>query len=135
MKRCVATMTLMSVNVAMWGKALKQIPRVDKKEWDGLDPISQWLIATRGALFIVTAYACIIGALMAWRISYFNIWKFLLCLLGLVLAHGTNNLINDYTDSVRGVDSNNYFRTIYGPQPMQLGWWSKRHQLTEAAVT
>ncbi len=128
-------MTNMSVHVSMWGTALRRIPRVDKKEWDGLDPISQWLIATRGALFIVTAYACLIGALMAWRVDYFNIWKFLLCLLGLVLAHGTNNLINDYTDSVRGVDSDNYFRTIYGPQPMQLGWWSKRHQLTEAAVT
>jgi 1,4-dihydroxy-2-naphthoate octaprenyltransferase len=128
-------MNHMSVNVAMWGSALRRIPRVDKKEWDGLDPISQWLIATRGALFIVTAYACSIGALLAWRIGYFDIWKLLLCLLGLVLAHGTNNLINDYTDSVRGVDSGNYFRTIYGPQPMELGWWSKRHQLTEASIT
>ncbi|HUB93868.1 MAG TPA: prenyltransferase [Verrucomicrobiae bacterium] len=125
----------MSVNVKMWGKALRQIPRVDKKEWDTLDSISQWLIATRGALFLVTAYSCIIGALMAWRIDYFNVWKLLLCACGLILAHGTNNLINDYTDSVRGVDSDNYFRTIYGPQPMQLGWWSKRQQLTEAAVT
>ncbi len=125
----------MSINVRMWGTALYRIPRVDKKEWDRLDAISQWLIATRGALFLVDAYAALVGGLMAWRIQEFHLWPFLLCVLGLVLAPGTNNLINDYTDSVRGVDSGNYFRTIYGPQPMELGWWSKRRQLTEAGIT
>jgi len=32
------------MNIAMWGKALRVIPRITRQEWDGLDIISKWLI-------------------------------------------------------------------------------------------
>jgi 1,4-dihydroxy-2-naphthoate octaprenyltransferase len=51
------------------------------------------------------------------------------------MAHGTNNLLNDYTDYVRGVDKDNYFRAQYGPQPLEHGLLTKRQLLTYAAVT
>ena len=35
------------MNVAMWGKALRVIPRISKDEWNHLDVISKWLIANR----------------------------------------------------------------------------------------
>ena len=58
----------MSINFAMWGKALSELIKMsDKKEWDALDVISKWLIATRSAVTSVTIYSCIIAGLLAWR--------------------------------------------------------------------
>lgn len=125
----------MSMNIAIWGKALRVIPRVSKKEWVTLDPIAQWLIASRSAVFIMTAFSVIVGGLLAAEAGKFEIVRFLLCMAGLVLAHATNNLLNDYTDSARGVDKDNYFRTMYGPQTLENGLWSKKKLLTVIALT
>jgi len=59
----------------------------------------------------------------------------LLATLGLIIAHATNNLLNDYTDYSRGVDQDNYYRAQYGPQPLVHGLMNKRQLLTYAAVT
>ncbi len=109
----------------MWGKALRVIPRVSKAEWQELDPVAQWLIATRSAVFLMTVFSALVGGLLAAADHQFNIARLLLCVVGLVLAHATNNLANDYTDSIRGVDKDNYFRTMYGPQALENGLWSK----------
>ena len=55
--------------------------------------------------------------------------------LGLFVAHGTNNLLNDYTDFNRGVDKDNYFRTQYGVHPLVQGFWTNRQQLTWFVVS
>lgn len=115
----------MKLSFSMWGKALRIIPRVSKKEWDVLDPISRWLIASRSAVFIMTAFSVFVGAVLAVNDKQFAWIPFVLCLFGLVLAHATNNLLNDYTDSSRGVDTNNYFRTLYGPQVIEDDLWTK----------
>lgn len=125
----------MNINLNMWGKALRIIPRVSKKEWDDLDPMAKWLIASRSAVFLMTAFSVFVGALLAVDRADFAWLPFVLCLIGLVLAHATNNLFNDYTDSVRGVDSDNYFRTIYGPQALENGLWSKKTMLTVISIT
>ena len=49
------------MNVAMWGKALRVIPRVDKDEWNSLDVVSRWLIATRSAVLVMTFNAAAIA--------------------------------------------------------------------------
>lgn len=123
------------MNIAMWGKALRVIPKVSKSEWQKLDPIAKWLIATRSAVFLMTVFSAIIGGLLAFSVGRFDILRFLLCLTGLVLAHATNNLLNDFTDSVRGVDKGNYFRNMYGPQPIEHGLWSKHKMLVVIAGT
>ena len=51
------------------------------------------------------------------------------------MAHASNNIFNDFTDFVRGVDKDNYFRTIYGAQPIASGLMTKRQHLTYFAVT
>jgi 1,4-dihydroxy-2-naphthoate octaprenyltransferase len=51
------------------------------------------------------------------------------------MSHATNNLLNDYTDYVRGVDQDNYYRSQYGPQPLVHGLLNKRQLLTYALVT
>jgi len=43
-----------------------------KEEWDGLDLVSRWLIATRSGVTIVTLYSCAIGGLLAIRHGYFE---------------------------------------------------------------
>jgi 1,4-dihydroxy-2-naphthoate polyprenyltransferase len=126
----------MKINFAMWKTALSTLVKMDKKEeWDQLDLVSKWLIATRSAVTTVTAYACAVGGLIAWRNGHFAFFPWLIITLGLFIAHGTNNLVNDYTDFSRGVDKDNYFRTQYGVHPLVQGFWTKRQQLTWFAVS
>ena len=121
----------MNINFSMWKTALGTLVRMDKKEeWDRLDVISKWLIATRSAVTTVTLYACVIGGLLAWRDGKFAWLPWIIVTLGLFLAHGTNNLLNDHTDFSRGVDKDNYFRTQYGVHPLVQGFWTRRQQLT-----
>jgi 1,4-dihydroxy-2-naphthoate octaprenyltransferase len=120
----------MHINFAMWRKASWQLIKMDdKKEWDALDVVSKWLIATRSAVTMVTVYSCIISGILAARDGYFSWGPFLIVTLGLFIAHGTNNLLNDYTDFSRGVDKDNYFRTQYGVHPLVQGFFTKPQQL------
>ncbi|MEN8242005.1 MAG: prenyltransferase [Chloroflexota bacterium] len=123
------------MNVSMWRKALNIIPSVSKEEWDDLDLISRWLIASRAAVLIMTFISAALAGLFALRDNAFNIWAWLAITFGLIFAHATNNLLNDYTDYARGVDQDNYFRTMYGPQTIAHGLLSKGQLLTYIAVT
>lgn len=116
----------MNINFSMWRKASWELIKMDdKKEWDALDVVSKWLIATRSAVTAVTIYSCIIAGMLAWRDGYFSWLPWLILTVGLFIAHGTNNLLNDYTDFSRGVDKDNYFRTQYGVHPLVQNFWTK----------
>ena len=92
------------MNVAMWGKALRVIPRVDKDEWNSLDVVSRWLIATCSAVLVMTFNAAAIAGLLAARDGRFHLVPWLMVTIGLLFAHATNNLVNDLTDHAKGVD-------------------------------
>jgi 1,4-dihydroxy-2-naphthoate octaprenyltransferase len=119
----------------MWLKALRIIPHVNKEEWQQLDLISKWLISTRAAVLIMTFISAAIAGILAFQDGKFNLLYWVLVALGLVLAHATNNLLNDMTDFARGVDQDNYYRSQYGPQPLVHGLMNKRQMFTYAAVT
>jgi 1,4-dihydroxy-2-naphthoate polyprenyltransferase len=120
----------MHINFAMWRKASWELIKMDdKKEWEALDVVSKWLIATRSAVTTVTIYSCIIAGFLAWRDGYFAWLPWIILTLGLFIAHGTNNLLNDYTDFSRGVDKDYYFRTQYGVHPLVQNFWSKSVQI------
>lgn len=120
----------MKINFGMWKKAVTSLVKMDSiEEWRGLDVVSKWLIATRSGVTIVTLYTCAIAGALAWRDGHFAWIPWLIVTLGLFLAHGTNNLLNDYTDFSRGIDSDNYFRTQYGVHPLVQGFWTKTQQL------
>jgi 1,4-dihydroxy-2-naphthoate octaprenyltransferase len=125
----------MKIDFGMWSKALQGVPRISKEEWDGLDVVSRWLIATRAMALVLSFISATIAGLLALQAGQFNLWVWLLLTVGLCMAHGTNNLLNDYTDYSRGVDKGNYFRAQYGPQPLEHGLLTKRQLLTYAAVT
>jgi 1,4-dihydroxy-2-naphthoate octaprenyltransferase len=123
------------MNVAMWVKALRVIPRITKDEWKGLDVIARWLIATRSVVLIMTFISAAISGVLAFQAGHFNLGLWLLVALGLVLAHATNNLVNDVTDHLKGVDKNNYFRAKYGPQPLEHGLLTLREMAVYIVVT
>jgi 1,4-dihydroxy-2-naphthoate octaprenyltransferase len=123
------------MNFAMWRKALNVIPDVSKAEWDELDVISKWLISTRAAVLVMTFISAALAGLFAWRDGAFNFVPWLALALGLIMAHASNNIFNDYTDFVRGVDKDNYYRNIYGAQPVASGLMTRRQHLTYFSVT
>ena len=123
------------MNVRMWIKALRVIPRITKQEWDVLDVISRWLISTRAAVIIMTFISAAIAGIWAFRDGQFNFVLWALMAFGLMMAHATNNIVNDITDFKRGVDLDNYFRAQYGPQPLTHVLMTLRQSWTYAAVT
>jgi len=123
------------MNISMWRKALQIIPHITKEEWDELDLVSRWLIATRAAVLITTIFSATFAGIFAYRVGEFNLLRWILVVIGLYLAHGTNNFLNDYTDFVRGVDVDNYYRAQYGPQPLLHGLMTKKELLTYAGIT
>ena len=123
------------MNVTMWRKALQVIPRISLEEWESLDVISKWLISVRAAVLIMTFLSAAIAGILAIQDGSFNFGRWLLLTIGLIMAHATNNLLNDYTDYRRGVDQDNYYRSQYGPQVLVHKLMTTRQLLTYAAVT
>jgi 1,4-dihydroxy-2-naphthoate octaprenyltransferase len=124
------------MNTAMWIKALRVIPQLDREEWDALDIISKWLVASRSAVLVITFIPAAIAGILAIRADKFDLVLWLVLSFGLIMAHATNNLVNDITDSWRGVDTGeDAFRSQYGPQPIEHGLLTTRQMLTYAAVT
>jgi 1,4-dihydroxy-2-naphthoate octaprenyltransferase len=116
----------MNINLDMWLTALQRpIKLSEKKEWDALDPITKWLIATRGTVTQITVIACVISGLLAWRDGHFAWLPWLVMTVGLFMAHSTENMLNDYIDFTRGVDEDNYYRSQYGIHPLVHKFWTK----------
>ena len=124
----------MKPNFAMWRKAVVVIPRINDEEWHALDFVSRWLISTRFSAIIMTVIAALIAGILAFRFETINIGMWFVFAVALVLAHATNNTLNDLVDYKRGVDRGNYFRDQYGPQPLERGFMSARSQLLFAAA-
>jgi 1,4-dihydroxy-2-naphthoate polyprenyltransferase len=123
------------IDVRMWGRALDQMPKLSHSEWQTLDPVAKWLIACRASVLFMTFTAAALGGLMAWRAGVFqwNLW--LATVLGLMFAHATNNLLNDYTDSRRGIDKDNYYRNQYGVHVLEDGLMSEQQFWRYVGVT
>jgi len=125
----------MRLDLAMWRQALNVIPEVSKDEWARLDVISRWLISTRAAVLVMTFISAALAGLFALRDQGFQFLPWLALTFGLIFAHASNNIFNDYTDFVRGVDKDNYYRNIYGAQPIASGLMTRRQHLTYFAIT
>jgi len=111
------------------------IPSVSKDEWNELDVVSKWLISTRAAVLVMAFISTALAGLFAWRNDSFILLPWLALTLGSMLAHACNNLFNDYTDYVRGVDQKNYYREVYGIQPPVHGLMTKSQHLAYFAFT
>jgi len=102
-----------------------------------MDGVSRWLLIVRASVFPMTLTSGVLGGLLAVAgpaPAEAN-WFFLsLALVGLVLAHAANNMINDYFDLASGVDSASYVRGLYAPHPILNGLVSKRGLIAAIAA-
>jgi 1,4-dihydroxy-2-naphthoate polyprenyltransferase len=117
-------------NLKTWYKILNGTYDMHTEPVQNLDRVSRWLIATRSVVFVMTVNSVIIAALLYIIHTGLSLGLFLplaLVLVGLVLAHATSNLFNDYWDAKHGIDtSKDYFRPAYMPHPLLSGIMSPR---------
>lgn len=98
-----------------------------------LDAVSRWLVLTRAAVLPMTLVAGAIATLLAVHRPGFRPGLLVLAYLGIVLAHVSNNLMNDLFDAEVGTDTESYPRALYAPHPVLSGMISRR-RLARAAL-
>src|SRR5919107_1605514 len=87
------------------------------------DAVAKWLLIPRAAVFSMTATSGLIGGLLAIGAARLTgevavDWGLLaLAVLGLIVAHAANNMINDFFDLTGGIDTDDYVRALYAPHP------------------
>jgi 1,4-dihydroxy-2-naphthoate octaprenyltransferase len=91
-----------------------------------LDPVSRWLVLTRASVLPMTITAGVMAGLLAVHKDGFRPALFALALVGIVLAHAANNLMNDLFDVEVGLDTETYPRALYAPHPVLSGMISRR---------
>jgi len=109
--------------LSSWGYAL----RTTNPPPDGpVDAVTRWLVITRAAVLPMTLFAGLVAALLAAGKPGLD-WRWLtLAIIGILLAHTVNNLMNDLFDTQTGLDSNTYPRALYAPHPVLSGLVSRR---------
>jgi 1,4-dihydroxy-2-naphthoate octaprenyltransferase len=112
--------------IANWGEILTTQNLRDFAPGKPLDPVSRWLLITRASVFPMTLTSGMLGGLLAVGAPGADWGAFALALVGLMVAHAANNMINDYFDLDNGVDTEGYVRTVYAPHPLLSGLISKR---------
>jgi 1,4-dihydroxy-2-naphthoate octaprenyltransferase len=98
-----------------------------------VDGFTKSIVLTRAAVLPMTLVAGLLAGLLAVRQPGFATGYFLLALLGIVLAHVANNVMNDLFDSDVGQDTAAYPRAQYAPHPILSGLTSRR-QLASIAL-
>ena len=95
-----------------------------------VDAVTRWIVVTRAAVLPMTLFAGLVAALLAIGEPGLD-WRWLvLAVVGILLAHVANNLMNDLFDTQVGTDSENYPRALYAPHPVLSGLVSRRTLLS-----
>lgn len=90
-----------------------------------VDVVSRWLVLSRAAVLPMTLTAGLVAGLLA--VGDGASWGlYFLALLGITLAHVSNNLMNDLFDVEVGSDTSSYPRALYAPHPVLSGMTTKR---------
>jgi len=104
---------------------LLDVPDVSRAEWRHASWLLRWLLAARASVLPLTLSACLFAGLLALPWSPGEGARLALVTLALLLAHATNNLLNDHVDYLTGLDRGNYFRARYGAHPLARGLMSR----------
>lgn len=99
-----------------------------------MDGVSRWLLITRASVFPMTLISALVGGLLAAGTAGARWDLYGLAVIGLVIAHAANNMINDYFDIESGVDEAGYARLLYAPHPIASGLISSRGLLAAIMV-
>ena len=87
----------------------------------GLDPVARALLITRACVQPMTLTAMAIAGLLAAESADFDGLLFTLAVVGSVVAHAANNVVNDLFDLSSGLDESSYPRAQYAPHPVLSG--------------
>ncbi|MEX2162407.1 MAG: prenyltransferase [Anaerolineales bacterium] len=122
--------------LARWKMALDgcNVPQIQLA-----DSVTRWLVISRSCVFSMSLTSGLLGLLIAAERSARGLgtvnWGLgLLAVLGVVIAHASNNLINDYLDVRQGVDTEDYPRAQYSPHPLLGGLTTPRGLITAAVI-
>ncbi len=99
-----------------------------------MDPVSKWLIITRSCVFSMTVLSALIGGMLAAIDGHVSVGLLSLVILGLILAHAANNMVNDFFDTEQGIDTEDYPRAAYAPHPLLDGLVSRKGLITAIMV-
>jgi 1,4-dihydroxy-2-naphthoate octaprenyltransferase len=94
-----------------------------------VDGVTRWLVVTRAGVLPMTLTSGLIAVLLAatapagTTVDWLNV---ALAVIGIVIAHLANNLMNDLADTQVGNDTENYPRALYAPHPILAGLVTKR---------
>jgi len=118
------------VLLARWSTALQgcNVPEVHAADF-----LSRWLVISRACVLSMTGSSALIGVLLAAEkagVSGVSWLAAALCTAGLLAAHLSNNMLNDWTDTRRGVDTEDYPRTKYSTHPLLGGLTTSRRLLS-----
>lgn len=91
-----------------------------------LDALSRWFLLTRAAVLPMTLTAGIVAGLLAVGAPGVNWLWWSLAVVGILLAHMANNLMNDLFDLEVGNDTEEYPRALYAPHPVLSGLTTRR---------
>ncbi|MBT3274403.1 MAG: prenyltransferase [Spirochaetales bacterium] len=92
------------------------LPELEKADW-----VSKWLVISRSCVLSMTLMSGLIGLLLALERGSINWLYGILSIVGILAAHISNNLINDWTDVKMGVDTEDYPRSQYSTHPILGG--------------
>jgi 1,4-dihydroxy-2-naphthoate octaprenyltransferase len=116
-----------------WSYALRTTNPPPDRPVESLDGVTRWLVVTRAAVLPMTLFAGLVAGLLAVRADGFSWPLYLLALLGILLAHACNNIMNDLSDLDAGLDTEDYARSLYAPHPLLSGL-VKRRQMGLAVI-
>jgi 1,4-dihydroxy-2-naphthoate octaprenyltransferase len=95
-----------------------------------VDGVTRWLVVTRAGVLPMTLTSGLIAVLLAAiapvPVDWLNVT---LAVVGIVIAHLANNLMNDLADTQVGNDTADYPRALYAPHPILSGLVTKRQML------
>jgi 1,4-dihydroxy-2-naphthoate octaprenyltransferase len=122
----------MTDRLAAWRYAFRT---TNPPEQGVVDSVTRWLVVTRAGVLPMTLTSGLIAVLLAGianvRVDWLNI---VLAVIGIVIAHLANNLMNDLADTEVGNDTVDYPRALYAPHPLLSGLVTKRQLVTGILV-
>ncbi|MGH3821247.1 MAG: prenyltransferase [Pseudonocardiaceae bacterium] len=99
-----------------------------------IDAVTRWIVVSRAAVLPMTLVSGLIAGLLAAHGPGVD-WRWLvLAIVGIVLAHLANNLMNDLSDTRTGSDTASYPRALYAPHPILSGLVTRRALVVSVLV-
>lgn len=97
-----------------------------------VDGVTRWLVVTRAGVLPMTLTSGLLAVLLAALapaavdVDWLNV---ALAVVGIVIAHLANNLMNDLADTQVGNDTEDYPRALYAPHPILAGLVTRRQMI------